>query len=234
MIAKQSGNSGKVYKDFSAEWIDVSVVLKEGMPVWPGDHEFRVSKSGDMSSGDPYNVSWCSMSLHAGTHMDAPRHFIREGSGIDRLPLETVIGVARVIEIFDSNQISAEELARHDIREGERLLFKTRNSSDDWTREPFRRDYVYLSSEAAKLIANRRVSLVGADYLSVSGYEEDPAETHRLLLNAGVWIIEGLFMVHVQPGDYELICLPLKLENGDGAPARAVLRPLSKNALSSP
>jgi arylformamidase len=219
-------NGGKDSKAFSSEWIDISITLKEGIPVWPGDRELKIARDGDMSSGDPYNLSWCSMSMHTGTHMDAPYHFIREGVGIDRVPLETVIGVARVIEIFDSEKIGAEELARHDIREGERILFKTRNSSTDWSRQPFRRDYVSLSSEAAKWIADRGARLVGVDYLSVGGFQEDQTEVHRRLLEAGIWIIEGLFMLHVQPGDYDLICLPLKVENGDGAPARAVLRPL--------
>lgn len=208
----------------SSEWIDISVTLKEGIPGWPGDRRLEIVRDGNMSKGDPYNLSWCSMSLHTGTHMDAPFHFIQNGIGMDRMPLDTVVGRARVIEILDPEKIGAEELASHNIQEGERVLFKTRNSSRDWTREPFLHDYVYLSSEAAMMIADRRVRLVGVDYLSVGGFEKNETEVHRSLLEAGIWIIEGLFMLHVQPGDYDLICLPLKFENADGAPARAILR----------
>lgn len=157
--------------------------------------------------------------------MDAPLHFVRQGIGIDKLPLNTTVGRARVIEIQDTESIKPEELARHRIRRGERILFKTRNSSRGWQTDTFIEDFVFISKEAARFLAERKVRVVGVDYLSVGGFKRDGIETHRTLLEGGVWIIEGLDLSNVKPGKYDLICLPLKIEQGDGAPARAILRP---------
>jgi arylformamidase len=158
--------------------------------------------------------------------MDAPLHFIRQGMGIDKMPLDTTVGRARVIEIQDTESIKPEELIHHRIRRGERILFKTRNSSRGWQTHTFIEDFVYISKEAAHFLAERKVRVVGVDYLSVGGFKRDGMETHRALLEGGVWIIEGLDLSSVKPGKYDLICLPLKIEQGDGAPARAILRPV--------
>ena len=156
--------------------------------------------------------------------MDAPLHFIRQGIGIDKMPLDTTVGRARVIEIQDTESIKPEELYQYRIRSGERILFKTRNSLRVWQTDTFIEDFVFISKEAARFLVEHKVRVIGVDYLSVGGFKRDGIETHRTLLEGGVWIIEGLDLSRVKPGKYDLICLPLKLDQGNGAPARAILR----------
>ena len=196
------------------------------MAHWPGDPTPLVELARDMGRGDSCNVSKLTLSSHAGTHIDAPSHFLRGRTPIDRMPLDLAMGPARVIAISDPAQVTREELEPHRIARGERILLKTRNSPRCWKGAEFRTDFVYLSHDAARLLAERRVRVVGVDYLSVGGYKKDGATTHRILLGAGVWIIEGLNLARVKPGAYELACLPLRLEGLDGSPARAIVRPL--------
>lgn len=210
----------------SLAWIDISVPLQSGMIHWPGDPPVAIKRMLDMERGAPCNVSTISMGSHTGTHIDAPLHFLRSGKGIDEMPLETTMGPVRVLEIHGKKWVTPKELGQHRIHPGERILFKTQNSARCWRTNTFIRDFIYLSTEAAKWLAQRGVRLVGIDYLSVGGYEKNGVEVHRLLLEAGVWILEGLNLSKVRPGTYELFCLPLKIAGGDGAPARAVLRPI--------
>jgi arylformamidase len=209
------------------EWIDVSVPVKTGMACWPGDDGVQVERVLDMAKGEPANVSRVAMGAHTGTHVDAPLHFLAKGSDLDDLPLTAVVGQARVIEIQDPVSVKAEDLRAHRIRRGQRILFKTRNSAYCWASDSFVTDYVYISPEAASFLAQRGVRAVGIDYLSVGAFEGDGAETHRALLAAGIWLIEGLNLSRVEPGTYDLICLPLKIAGAEGAPARAILRPVS-------
>lgn len=144
------------------------------------------------------------------------------------MPLDAMVGLARVIEIHHAHLITSDVLRPHHIQSGERILFKTRNSVRCWKTHSFIKDFVHLSPDAAHLLAKQRVRLVGMDYLSVAGYRKgDSATIHRVLLKCGVWIIEGLNLSRIPPGDYELICLPLKIVSGDGAPARAIIRSVS-------
>jgi arylformamidase len=205
-------------------WIDVSVPLRSGMVRWPDNPPVHIERILDMERGDVSNVSTISMGSHTGTHVDSPIHFIRSGMGIDKMPLSATVGPARVIEIHDPELIKPEELRPHRIRRAERILFKTRNSERCWKTNDFVEDFVYLSTDAALFLITRQVQTIGVDYLSIGGYNKNGAEVHRALLEAGVWIIEGLDLSRVQSGAYELICLPLKIEQGDGAPARAILR----------
>ncbi len=207
-----------------AGWIDVSVPLASGMVHWPGDPDVCISRISSIESGDECNVSMISMSAHTGTHMDAPLHFLANGAGLDRLPLEAVMGPALVIAIHDLRSVTAAELARHRIRRGERILFKTHRAAARWKTGTFDEEYVYVSLEAARFLAARGVRVVGVDYLSVGGFREDSAETHKTLLSAGIWIIEGLDLGRVVPGRYDMVSLPLRIAGGDGAPARVVLR----------
>ncbi len=215
----------------SLRWLDISVPLRNAMVHWPGDPPVRIENMKDIEHGDSSTVSMISMGSHTGTHMDAPLHFIRQGKGIDKMPVDTTIGRARVIEIHDSQSIKPEELARHRIRRGERVLFKTRNSSRVWQTDTFIENFVFISREAARFLVERSVRVVGVDYLSVGGFKRDGSETHRALLEGGVWIIEGLDLSRVKPGRYDLICLPLKLDQGDGAPARAILRAVPESKI---
>lgn len=208
----------------SKKWIDISVTLRSGMAHWPDNPPVEIKRMLDMERGHKCNVSVMSMGSHTGTHMDAPIHFIRHGQGLDQMPLEATIGPARVIEIRHREAITVPEIQPHKIRRGERILFKTRNSARSWKSDAFDERFVYIAKEAAQYLAQRRIQTVGVDYLSVGGYKRDGLETHQALLGAGIWIIEGLNLAKVKPGKYELVCLPLKVWNGDGAPARAILR----------
>lgn len=205
-------------------WIDISVPLHNGMVHWPDNPPVKVERMLDMDAGHACNVSKISLGVHTGTHVDAPRHFLREGAGVHLAPVSALIGPARVIAISDSRAVSTDELRQYDIQAGERVLFKTLNSARCWQTDDFVEDFVYISQAAARYLASLRVQTVGVDYLSVGGYTVDGPETHHALLSAGIWIIEGLNLAGVRPGTYELICLPLKIADSDGAPARAVLR----------
>lgn len=207
-------------------WIDISVPLRSGMVHWPGDPPPSMDRALDMDAGDVCNARVLHMSAHTGTHMDAPLHFVRDGMSIDQMPLDATVGVARVIAIQDPDTIGRRELELFDIRKGERLLFKTSNSAHCWKCRYFLKEFVHVNAEGARYLVDRGVSAIGVDYLSVGAYKADGVETHQILLGAGVWIVEGLDLSAVAPGTYELLCLPLKIAGGDGAPARAFLRSL--------
>ncbi|MGN6385530.1 MAG: cyclase family protein [Verrucomicrobiota bacterium] len=206
------------------KWIDISVTIKPGMAHWPDNPAIKVDRMLDMNKGDVCNVSVLSFGSHTGTHMDAPLHFIKNGKGLDKMPLDATIGPARVIEIKDKEAVKVEEIAKQKIKPGERILFKTRNSTRSWKTDEFDKNFVYISKEAAAFLARAKVMTVGIDYLSVGGFFKDGKETHDALLGAGIWVIEGLNLSKVKAGRYELNCLPIKVLNSDGAPARALLR----------
>jgi arylformamidase len=206
------------------KWIDISVTIKPGMAHWPDNPAIKVDRMLDMNKGDVCNVSVLSFGSHTGTHMDAPLHFIKNGKGLDKMPLDATIGPARVIEIKDKEAVKVEEIAKQKIKAGERILFKTRNSTRSWKTDEFDKNFVYISKEAAAFLARAKVMTVGIDYLSVGGFFKDGKETHDALLGAGIWVIEGLNLSKVKAGRYELNCLPIKVLNSDGAPARALLR----------
>ena len=222
-------NAAGPKKEMAARWIDISVPLRAGMVHWPGDPPIQIRKIREIRRGHSSDLSFLSMGSHTGTHMDAPGHFLRGGATLDELSFSTVVGPARVIGIRDPQQVCVKELRRHGIRRGERILLKTRNSSQCWKGNSFRKEFVHLREAAARFLAARGVRCVGVDYLSVGGYKRDGAQVHRLLLRAGIWILEGLNLSRVRPGRYELICLPLKIWRGDGAPARAILRPIERS-----
>jgi arylformamidase len=209
----------------SREWIDVSVPVRSGMVHWPGDPEVKLERRMSIAQGEEANLTRIEMSAHTGTHMDAPLHFFDEDPGIEALPLEIALGPARVVRIEGDEPIDRGQLEGLDIRSGQRILFRTANSDRPWWERDFDSAYVNVSLEAAELLGEVGVALVGVDYLSVGGYQSEGAETHRALLGAGAWVVEGLDLSDVEPGDYELICLPIKLVGSDGAPARALLRP---------
>ena len=207
-----------------SDWIDISVPLHHGMVAWPGDAPFQLSDALRIANGDACNLSQISSSAHIGTHMDAPRHYLDSAPGIETAPISASIGRARVIQIHDPELIRVQELEAHRLAKGERVLFKTRNSETCWKTDRFQEEYIYIPPETAQYLAQRGIQTLGVDYLSVGGFRSGGPQTHRILLEAGIWIIEGLVLGHVEPGDYELVCLPLKIIGGDGAPARAVLR----------
>jgi arylformamidase len=208
------------------DWIDVSVTVRHGMPHWPDNPPVVLERVMDLGRGDECNVSRLAMGVHTGTHMDGPVHFLHGAPGLDEMPLTATMGEARVIDIEHPRQITAGEIRGHRLQAGERVLFRTSNSGRCWDSGTFVEDFVYISEPAAAYLAETRVRTVGVDYLSVGGYRADGAAIHRILLQAGIWIIEGLDLSPVTGGRYEMICLPAKLHGSDGAPARAILRPL--------
>ena len=208
----------------TSRWIDVSVPLKNGMVHWPGDPAFNISQPRSLDRGDTVTLSHLDMGVHSGTHMDAPAHFVSGGKHIEDLPLDAVIGRARVIAIRSKRRIEPAELKTHGIRRGERLLFKTANSRRCWATNEFVEDFVYISPAAAEWLAERGVKTVGVDYLSVGGYKAGGRETHLALLGAGIWVIEGLNLSAAKPGPVDLVCLPIRLIGAEGAPARVIVR----------
>ena len=210
----------------SKGWIDVSVPITDGMLNWPGDPKVIIKRAIDIDKGDPANVTKLNMGAHTGTHMDAPCHFLNKRAGIEKMPLDAGIGKARVIEISDKEEITVGELKPHRIRKGERVIFKTANSNSRWFERAFNNKYIALNLEAARYLAERKIRTLGVDYLSISSPTSDASEIHKIILGSGVWPIEGLYLANIKPGDYEMICLPLRLVKSDGSPVRTLLRKL--------
>lgn len=207
------------------KFIDISLPISPDLPVWPGDPPVVLERVKSISEGSASNDSRMGCSVHTGTHVDAPLHFIDQGAPVEQLPLDILVGPTEVIEVQDSDVITQAILENLTLREDTtRLLIKTRNS-DLWrdAKHGFNPDFVALDSQAARWVVDQGIRLVGVDYLSVQRFgDKDPA-THRILLEAGVVIVEGLDMREVKPGTYQLICLPIKLVGSDGAPARTIL-----------
>lgn len=208
-----------------SKWIDVSIPLRSGMVHWPDNPPVSITRMLDMEKGAVCNVSIMALGAHTATHMDGPLHFIARGKGLDTLPIEATVGPCKVIAVDDAECIRPRHLTGKGIRRGDRILFKTRNSRRSWKTDKFDEDFIYISKEAAQTIVDLGVRTVGVDYLSVGGFRKDGVETHQILLGAEVWIIEGLNLARINPGNYDLLCLPLLVQNSDGAPARALLRP---------
>mgnify|MGYP001568582245 CR=1 FL=1 len=224
-------------------YFDISLPLHEGLAAWPGDTKFQRRESRGTAI-----VSKLLMSSHTGTHIDAPRHFLFNNQGVDKIALQKLIGKCRVIEIKSppvsphspparggvrgggrrderpkrDNQISVSDLKKFRIKAGDRILFKTSNSKLLKLKK-FISDYVSLSLEAAKYLANKKISLVGIDYFGIEAKSAPGHPVHKALLGAGIVIVEGLDLSKVKPGVYHLAALPLKILGGDGSPARVIL-----------
>ena len=225
---QQTWSYGKPDALMSSGWIDATATLDPATtPVYEGDAPMKFDFLKDMRRGDAFTLSAYSLGAHSGTHIDAPMHFVRDGAPIDQVSLEPLIGPARVIDIPDAVQsIDAAELNRHQWKGAPRVLFRTRSSLRGWMRSPtFRRDFAYIAPDAAQLLADAGVRLVGIDYISAEQFGAPAPRTHRILLGKGIPIVEGLLLEHVRAGDYDLIVLPMKVGGHEGAPARAVLRP---------
>lgn len=204
--------------------VDISLPISPRLPVWPGDPPVEIEKLSTIVEGADANVSKMSCSVHMGTHVDAPYHFIDSGQGIETLALEVLIGPALVLDLIGTDTIDREVLEGQDIPEDvERLLFKTRNSMY-WATgvKTFQEDFVAVDESGADWLVERGIKLVGVDYLSVAPFDAG-VPTHQTLLRHGVVIVEGLDLSSAGAGWYDLACLPLKIIASDGAPARAVL-----------
>lgn len=202
---------------------DVTVPISCDLATFPGDPKIEVVRTEKLADGGSANVSTISLGSHTGTHVDPPYHFIEEGLKVDQLPLEVLTGRTHVFQVT-APEINEVVLGEFDFTDVARVLFKTRNSYFWKDGKKFRPDFVYITPKAAGLLVESGVKLVGIDYLSVEKFHSKKYKTHHILLSNGVIIIEGLDLSEVEPDDYEMICLPLKIKDGDGAPARVILR----------
>lgn len=200
---------------------DITVPLSSDLPVYPDDPPITIEPWSLIAEGGHANLSRISLGSHSGTHLDPPRHFSDAGITVDQIPLELLIGKAQVVEIAEVKEIGRRELEHLPVKGAERVLFKTRNSQL-WQEQGFREDYAALTADGAQYLCEMGVRLVGIDYLSVEPFHGD-GSVHRTLLNNGIPVIEGLNLAEVPRGEYQLICLPLKVSCGDGAPVRALL-----------
>lgn len=203
---------------------DISVLLGIESIDYPGDTQFSKDEFMSIKNGEICNLSKLSMSAHSGTHIDTPLHFVPNGKSIDEFQVNDFILQAQVIEILDKNSIQPEEIRKVNITNGEALLFKTDNSySGRCASGKFSKKYVYLSPEAADLCIQKKIKLVGIDYISIEKYEDTSFPVHNKLLTNDILILEGINLQKVPIGKYSLICLPLKLKSSEASPVRAIL-----------
>ena len=202
---------------------DVTVPLSSSLPAWPGEPRFEARRIQRIEDGHPANVTRITASVHSGTHVDAPRHFLSDGASVDQLPLEILIGKARVLDLKVLDRIRRKDLEEADLRDDIRVLIKTRMSGQ-MRHSEFQPGFVALAEDAATYLVQVGIKLVGIDYLSIEPFDAQDHPAHHALLGAGVVIVEGLDLSEVPAGEYEMTCLPLRIEGADGAPARVVLR----------
>jgi len=210
-----------------APWIDVTAPIDpRTTPVYPGNAPIKLDFMQSMDAGAQVTLSAFSLGAHTGTHVDAPMHFVKGGASLDQIPLERFIGPVRVIDCSpEARVIDAAELNKHEWRGARRIFFRTRNSRNGWMTDPaFHQDFTYLAPDAAQLLADAGVELVGIDYLSIERFGASEPKTHLILLGKNIPVIEGLSLRDIQAGDYDLVLLPIRVMGHEAAPVRAVLR----------
>jgi arylformamidase len=210
-------------------WYDITVPLKQGMIYLPIDPVApKIYRFSDVNLGAKVTMTMLEIISHTGTHVDAPLHFVPGGSTVSDMSLDATVGPSRVIGIKDPATIKVSELEKCNIKKGERLLFKTRNSPKSYESDRFVEDYVYFEADAAEYLVAKGVRLIGLDNITIGNYKdgENVNKVHTTFLQAGVYIIEDCALGDVPPGEYELLCLPLLIFHGDASPCRAILRPL--------
>ena len=205
--------------------IDITIPLSERTPVWEGDKSVSINRVAKIGEGSDFNVSRIELGVHSGTHIDGPFHLIEDGNTVDKIPLDSLVGKAQVIEIPSGITVINEEYLRslEFDPQNSRVLFKTSNSNY-WETDPyaFNREFVALNTDGAQYLADLGLCLIGVDYFSVSAYD-DLIPPHVILLEHGIVLLENIDLRGVSPGVYTLICLPIKLIGTDGAPVRAIL-----------
>jgi arylformamidase len=201
----------------------VTAPLSPELPTFPGDPRFQMEFSHRIADGEPYNVAKITMGVHSGTHVDAPYHFLADGATVESLPLEILMGKVLVVQVASRSAIDLPDIEALDLADEIRVFFKTRMSGQLNNRE-FQEDFVHLTPAAAARLVQAGIKLVGIDYLSVEKFQSPDFGAHHALLRAGVVIVEGLDLSAAEPGEYDMVCLPLRIVGADGSPARVVLR----------
>lgn len=202
---------------------DVSVTISKNLAMPPGAPQPVVAPLMELEEGYPFSMFMLAFIDHCGTHVDAPYHFEIGGAKSDELPLDVLVGQARLAELDVEKSIERSDIEALDLRGVTRLLLKTKNSAALYAKD-YKKDFIYLGDSAARYLVEQGVRLVGVDYWSVDGWGSQEFRAHHALLQSGVVIVELLDLSNVPPGDYELICLPLKVKGTGGAPARVLLR----------
>lgn len=200
---------------------DISPLLRTGIPVWPGDEPFSLVDSRRLSQGDDFNLSRMTLSLHTGAHMDAPSHYLAEALTIDQVDLSRCIGPVRVVTLESCSEIRPADLERRLSNMPPRLLVRSATVRNP---DRFPASFAYFGRDAAEMLVEQGVILVGTDAPSVDRADDAGLSAHRALGHAGVLILENLLLADVPEGDYELIALPLRIEGGEASPVRAILR----------
>jgi arylformamidase len=206
-------------------WIDITRTLTNGMIHWPGDPPFRWERFEDLGGPGSANVSRIETSVHVGTHIDAPLHYIQNGNDVAEVPLSKLCGLAVVVHVMAARDITVEDLQAAEIRAGERVLLRTANESL-WEKQEFDPDFFGISGDAAMWLVDQGAPLVGVDYLSVDGYHDEAKVAHHALLGNDVIVVESLDLSAVEEGRYEMVALPLKIAGSEGSPARVIIRPI--------
>jgi arylformamidase len=209
-----------------SEWIDITRTLSNDMITWPGDPPFRWWRVSTITGPESCNLSEIQTGVHAGTHIDAPLHFIPEGMDVCDIALSSLCGRACVVEVTEPRDAQADDLIAAGVSQGERVLLKTRNEQR-WAQGQFDENYHGISEQAARWMVEHEVPLVGIDYLSADGYTVEGHPAHYVLLGNGIPILESLDLSTIAPGRYEMIALPLKIAGSEGSPVRAILRRLN-------
>ncbi|WP_226643797.1 arylformamidase [Mesobacillus subterraneus] len=203
------------------DWMDISQVLNDKIPVWPGDTPFEYKVSWGMEESGSVNVGQVTMSTHTGTHIDAPFHFESDGKKVIDLDFNLYIGPAMVIQVPKPESIGIKNLEGIELQGVKRLLIRT----DSWTdKTVFPESIPHIEPELAAYLAEKGVQLLGLDLPSVDPLDSKELPAHHELNSHGIHILEGLVLNKIEPGEYELAALPLPLEQADGSPVRAVIR----------
>ena len=202
---------------------DATLPIHKGMVTFPGDPPFEMQPCFQRSKGDPFDLALLAMGTHLGTHVDPPAHYLDGGVTVDEIPLEVLVGPGVVLDMRGKSQVDRQSLEKAAIGDHIRVLLKTDNGP--LLLDPsFHEDYVHLTEDGAGYLVERKVCLVGIDYLSIERYNNPGAPVHHMLLESGVLVVEGAHLLEITPGPYEIFCLPLPIKGADGAPARLILR----------
>lgn len=207
-----------------ADYIDISIPLWENTIIYPGDPKPEYSFIGTLDNGDVANIGQMKHGLHHGTHVDVPFHFYNDGKNFSEIPLDRFVGKALVVDATQEETcISGETLKNVPLKDYRIILLKTKNSMEYYDYGKFYEGFIYLDKSACTALVEAGVETIGLDYITVDPYGCVEMPAHHTLLSNNMTIIESINLKEVEPGEYQLYCLPLKLVGTDGANARAIL-----------